>query len=363
MKQQVRLALCAFSIAGCTANSAVPTTQSKPELPVITVVQKDTILETRYVADIEAVQNVEIRAKVSGFLDKILIDEGREVKKGQILFKLNDEEYKADLASAKALLSNAMAEEKGAELEVKRVKLLVDKKVISKTELELAEARLTAAHAKVNEARSNESNAALKLSYTNIRAPFDGIINRIPLKAGSLVNEGALLTTVSDVRAIYAYFNVSENEYLRYRNKEDKENDQVELILSNGETYTHKGKIETIEGEFDETTGSIAFRARFPNPGKLLRHGASGKVRLTNKIEDALMVPQKSTFDIQDKNFVFVLNKENKVKMRHFKPKTRVADYYIVQEGLEKGDRIVYEGMQDLRDGAIITPKESSAVL
>ncbi|MEX6691112.1 efflux RND transporter periplasmic adaptor subunit [Danxiaibacter flavus] len=356
------VALESCKVSGKTDDTAM----KPPVIPVITLAEKDTLLFDQYVADIQAYQNVEIRAKAPGFLDKILVDEGAEVKKGQTLFLINDEEYQVELSRAKATLSSTMAEAKAAELEVKRVKTLVEKNVISKTELELAEAKLKAAEAKVSEARSAEENARLKLSYTSIKAPFSGIINRIPFKLGSLISEGALLTTVSDVQTVYAYFNVSESEYLHYikskQHNKATHSDSVKLILADGSRYLQDGLIETVEGEIDESTGSIAFRAKFSNPHKLLKHGSSGKVELNASANKVIMIPQKAVMEIQDKNFVFVLNQDNTVKMKSFVPRTRIDNYYIVKTGLSTGDKIVYEGIQSVSDGTAITPKEVSGM-
>ncbi len=331
-----------------------------PELPVVIVDQKDTLLQNDYVSDIQAVKNVEIRGRVQGFLDRIFVDEGHEVKKGQPMFQINDIEYKTELAKAKANVSNAMAEAKAAELEVNRTRLLVEKNIISKTEVELASVKLTAAKAKVDEAISVQKAAETKLSYTFIRAPFDGVIDRIPLKIGSLIDAGALLTTISDVHNVFAYFHISENEYLQFKKSLSKgiqQNKDINLILADGSHYPYAGKIETIDGEFNDNTGAIAFRARFPNPNKLLKHGASGKVRLMSQVDNAIIIPQKSAFEIQDKNYVFVVGKDNIVKMRAFKTSRRVAQYYIVEEGLFPGEHIIFEGMQSVRQGAKISPK------
>lgn len=330
-------------------------------LPVTEIMVKDTVLHHNYVADVQAVQNVELRARVQGFLERIYVDEGQEVKKGQLLFKINDEEYKAELAKAKANLKSAIAEAKASELEVNRLKVLVDKNVISNTELEVAQAKLDAMKARIEEARSAEANAAMRLSYTSIRAPFDGILDRIPLKTGSLIDHGTLLTTASDISSVYVYFNVSEGEYLEYvkskANDPTEQNDAVTLTLADGSSYPYPGSIETMEGEFKASTGSIAFRAHFPNPEKILKHGATGKVSLSNTINNALMVPQKAVFEIQDKNFVFVVDSNNQVRMRSFVPKLRFSHYYIVESGLQAGDKIVYEGIQNISEGMKITPK------
>lgn len=334
-------------------------------LPVRQVIARDTILHHEYVADIQAVRNVELRARVEGFLEEIYVDEGQHVKKGQVLFSINDEEYKAEMAKAKANLESTKAEAKAAELEIGRLRVLVEKKVISDIELEVALARLNAVKAHIEEARWAERNAALRLSYTKVKAPFDGLIDRIPFKIGSLINHGTLLTTVSDVSEVFVYFNVSEGEYLEYvktrAQDAEKDSEVVSLVLADGTPYKHAGSIETMEGEFHPSTGSIAFRARFPNPDILLKHGATGKIRLANVINDAILVPQKSVFEIQDKNFVFVVDKNNQVRMRNFIPKTRFSHYYIVESGLKAGDKIVYEGIQEVRDGMQIVPKPVGA--
>jgi RND family efflux transporter MFP subunit len=347
-----------IAIAGCQANGSTETkTQNAPVIPIVTLQVKDTSLQQGYVTNIEAVRNVEIRAKVTGYIDKILVDEGQEVKQGQPLFLINDAEYGVQLSKTRAGVASATADRKAAELELKRVKTLVDKNVLAKSEYELAEVKLQAAEARVSESKSMQDEAQIKLSHTYIRAPFSGIINRIPLKLGSLVEEGTLLTTVSDQQAVYAYFNVSENEYLKYAAKKQEANQVVALSLSDGSAYPYAGEIETMDGEFDENTGSIAFRAKFPNPNKLLKHGASGKVSITTDVKNALIIPQKAVFEIQDKNFVFVVNKDNTVKLKSFVPQTRIDEFIIVQSGLSEGEKIVYEGVQNIRDGIHITPK------
>lgn len=357
--------IIAVFITACTAKGNVDSKEDTTELPVIKLEQKDTVLYRDYVTDIQAVKNVEIRARVQGFLETIFVDEGQTVKKGQLLFQVNDREFVTELAKAKANVTSAIAEAKSAELEVGRTKILVDKNVVTKSELELAEAKLKAANARVDEAKAEQSNAETKLSYTKILSPFDGVIDRIPLKAGSLVDQGALLTTISDNHEVYAYFNVSENEYLAYEKRLRKDpqtlNGAIQLILADGSKYPHSGKIETLDGEFDDATGSIAFRARFNNPDKLLKHGASGKVRLSNEQDNVIMIPQKSVFEIQDKNYVFLLDKNNVAHMHSFAPQTRIDQYYIMQSGLKAGDVIVYEGVQNLRDGARIKPVYTSA--
>ena len=361
MKQVFLHIITAIVLAGCSAKGNVNDNTNVPELPVILVAAKDTLLQHDYVTSIEAIKNVEIRTRVQGFLNKIFVDEGQEVKKGQLLFQLDDQEFMIALSKAKANVSNAQAEAKTAEVELSRVKILLSKKIVAPTELDMVEARLKAANAKVEEAFSEQRNAETKLSYTAIRSPFDGIIDRIPLKTGSLVDEGSLLTTISDNKEVYAYFTISENEYLRYKKEDQQAKDNtVSLILADGTTYKEEGKIETVDGEFDETTGSIAFRAKFPNPSRLLRHGATGKVRLVAPAKEAILVPQKSVLEIQDKVYVFVVSNDNSIKMKSVTPQTRLSNAYIIKEGLSSGDRIIYEGVQNIKEGATIKPLQVS---
>ncbi|WAC14960.1 efflux RND transporter periplasmic adaptor subunit [Dyadobacter pollutisoli] len=364
MRNLIWAALSALSIItfGCTSKGEriSETKDNLLAIPVLKLNPTNTDMHREYVANIQAVRNVEIYARVRGYLEKVYVDEGKEVKKGQVLFSVNNEEYEAQLAKAKANLQNAIADAKGAELELKRVKLLVEKNVISKTEVEVAEAKVAAADAKIEEARSEKAKAAIQLGRTVIKAPFDGLIDRIPHRMGSLISDGTLLTTISDTKSVYAYFNVSENEYLEYINTRGKDHDEkaiVELQLADGSFFKQKGIIETMEGAFDESTGSIAFRAKFANPQKLLKHGSTGTIRLTNTIENVILIPQKAAFEIQDKNFVYILGKNNKIKTRSFIPQSRIAGYYVVSSGLEPGETIICEGLQGLKDGATIQPK------
>ena len=330
-------------------------------VPVLRLEPKDTVLEQEYVADIQASKNVEIRAKIPGFIEKIMVDEGQEVVKGQPLFKLNDAEYETEMAKAKAAFADAMAEETSAKLELKRVKILVDKNIISKTEYDLAESKVNSAEAKSDEAKSMEQDAAIHLSYTYICSPFTGVIDRIPQKVGSLVDQGTLLTTISDLHSMYTYFSVSENEYLKYAKsiKTDRFSgyDNIKLILADGSEFPYKGKVETMESEIDSHTGSIAFRATFPNPDKVLKHGASGKILVDNALDNVLIVPQKSIVEIQDKSFVYVLEKGNIVKMKCFVPGTKINESVVVESGLSQDDIIVYEGTQSIQDGSSISPR------
>jgi membrane fusion protein (multidrug efflux system) len=347
--------------AACTDRIEENAGNDAPVIPVTILKTTTTALHRNYVGDLNANKNVEIRARVQGYLETIYVDEGKEVVKGQALFRLSSHEYKSEILKAGANVKEAIAEAKAAELELGRVRNLVQKGVVSSTELEVAQAKYDAVKAGIERAKSILDNANTSLSYTFIRSPFNGVVDRIPFKVGSLINEGDLLTSVSDIHSINAYFNVSEIEYLDYMKIKAKDPksimDHVQLKLADGSDYPHQGNIETMDGEFEENTGSIAFRAKFPNPDKILKHGSTGTIRLTSNMNYALLVPQKATFEIQDKTYVFVVNKNNQVKMRSFVPLTRFSDYYIVQSGLKAGDKVVFEGIQKIKDGMKIIPE------
>lgn len=363
----VALLAGALLLVGCATGDKAQSekTDEKLTLPVVQLRQQPTTLHREYVSTLEAVRNVEIRARVSGFIEKIHVDEGQSVRQGQLLFTINGAEYRTEADKARAALRNAVAGAKTAEVEVGRVKLLVNKNIISPSELDLAKAKLDAAHAQIDDARSAQAKAALRLAHASIRAPFNGTINRIPLKVGSLVEAGALLTSVSDLHEVFAYFDVSEKEYLGFvKNNRDlvgKGGQDIEMMLADETQYPYKGRIETMESVFEEGSGTIAFRARFPNPERLLKHGSSGKIRLDRFVNDALLVPQKAVFEVQDKNYVYVVDSANRVKSRSFVPQGRVGEDYIVQSGLRPGERVVFEGIQNIRDGAQIIPRALSS--
>ncbi|EOZ95564.1 putative Co/Zn/Cd efflux system membrane fusion protein [Indibacter alkaliphilus LW1] len=328
-------------------------------VPIMELKPMEVNVPKTYVCDIQAVQFVEVRAKVEGFVDRIFVDEGQFVRKGQNLFQLSSNEFNEIVNSANAKLLQAKAEAKGAQLEVDRLKVLVEKNIISSSELELAKSRKAVAESAIAEAESMLKNARTGLSYTTIKAPFDGIVDRIPFKTGSLVTAGDLLTNITDISEVFAYYKINENEYLQYMRDKvgtDSISEEISLILSDGEVYPHKGVFETMEADFERGTGSIALRVRFPNPDQLIKHGASGKVQMEDKLEGIFLIPQKATFEIQDYSYVYLVDKENKVRVRSFKPLQRFGLFYIT-DGFEEGDRIIYEGIQQVKDGMEISPE------
>jgi len=297
----------------------------------------DTSFTKEYVSQIRSVRNIEVRAQEKGYLQNIYVDEGQSVKAGQLLFRIMPTMYQAEFLKAQA-------EAKATEIELQNTKTLFDKKVVSKNELALAQA-------KVEQAKAEVALAKLHLSFTEIRAPFSGVIDRLPKKLGSLIDEGELLTSLSDNSAMFAYFNVSEPEYLNYKmNANSKLHNQVRLLLANNEQLPYKGVVETIEGEFDNETGNIAFRAKFPNPNGLLKHGETGKVLMTVPLRNAVVIPQKATYEIQDKVYVFVVDKNNVVKSKNVTISNEMPDLYVVSEGLSENDKILLEGVQKVKD-------------
>ncbi|SFS61319.1 efflux RND transporter periplasmic adaptor subunit [Sphingobacterium wenxiniae] len=348
----------ALLVGSCTVKST-ENTDNKSEIirkvPVVGLTVMDTTIYKEYIADIQATKNVEIRSRLSGFLEKIYIDEGGMVKAGQVLFKLNDEEYKADYARAEALLNIAIAEAKKVELEKERTKKLVEKNIVSQTEQDLISVQHKAALSKIEEAKAVLNQARTKLGQTLIRAPFNGRIDRILLKEGSLLEEGALITNISDLQALNVYFDISEGEYLDLASDSNFSSNNfkksVKLILANGQEYPHTGIAQIVESEFEPNTGSISLRAKFPNAEGLLKHGASGKIAVPISTGDTRFVHQKSVFEIQDKTYVYVLNDDQTVEMIPFEAGQRVGHYYIVEGGLEDDQKIVFEGVQGLRNG------------
>lgn len=346
------LALCLLT-ASCDSKKEAETVDSHQ---VVSPLLKDTAYSREYVAEIQSVKYVEVRSKVKGYIEKIHVDEGQPVKEGQLLFTLNFLEFEKELQKANAAYKNALADVKAAEVELKNVKLLVEKNIVSKTELDVIKAKMDALKADVEEALAHKEQAALQLSFAQIKAPYHGIINRIPNKVGSLIAEGDMLTSISDNQEVFAYFNLSETDYLNYIADGEKHTKTVNLKLANNMLYGHEGKIEMIESEFDRATGNIAFRARFPNPDAILKHGANGKVIINKQLNNALLIPQKSTFEIQDKLYVFVVNQDGALKQRHIVAKMRFPDFYAVESGLSKDDKILFEGAESMRDGNKIHP-------
>ena len=354
------LFLIASFFTSCT-RSHEKKSGSKDNTLVVKLVATSIEVAQSYVADVQAVQFVEVKPKVEGFVEDVLVDEGEHVKKGQVLFKLSSAELYEEVKEAQANYKQVQAELKMAEVEADRVKRLVEKDIISPIRLEQALAEADVARLRVQQAKSRLLRAETNYSYTTITSPFEGYVDRIPFKVGSLVTPSSLLTSLTDVSEMFAYFKINEKEYLEYKRTqlsgvEQPEYNNLELILSDQTTYPYKGTVETVEGDFERGTGSIAFRARFANPDRLLRHGVSGKIRMLTEMEDVILVPQRSTFEIQDFTYVYTVDEEGKVSVRSFEPLSRHGAYYVTKD-LPDNTLIVYEGVQQVSDGMVITPE------
>jgi membrane fusion protein, multidrug efflux system len=341
LHQMIRLVLpavfCSLLITGC-GHKEKKEEEAAAKFTATNALQTDTSFVKEYVAQIQSVKNIEIRAQEKGYLQSINVDEGRYVRAGQVLFKIMPKVFEAEVLKAKANV-------KEAEIELLNSKTLADKNIVSKQEVALKQAKL-------DEAKAEQQLAQIHLSFTEIRAPYDGVIDRLPLKLGSLVDEGALLTTLSDNKFIYTYFNVNETEYLNYKQHEAGGKQQyVNLQLANGQRYMQNGIVETVEGQFDNETGNIAFRAKFPNPDMLLKHGETGKVLMEVPVKNALLIPQKATYEIQDKLYVFVIDKNNTVQSRAITIVGSLPDLFVMQSGLNADDKILLEGVQKVKDG------------
>ncbi|MEZ6064399.1 MAG: efflux RND transporter periplasmic adaptor subunit [Planctomycetaceae bacterium] len=300
---------------------------------------QDVVNTRQYVCQLHSRRHIEIRALEGGYLLEVNIQEGQKVKAGDQLFKIQP-------VLLKAKLDSELAEVELARIKVKNTEKLVRDNVVSDQELALANAEL----AKV------EANAALaraELAFTDVAAPFDGIVDRQMCQQGSLIEEGDNLTTLSDNSVMWAYFNMPEVQYLEYMSGKDKDDGatEIELVLANGNSFSRAGKIGAIEADFDSTTGNIAFRADFENPTGVLRHGQTGTVKIHRPMKDVIVIPQRCKYEILAKQYVFVVDKDNVVRQREITVQKELEDLYVVSAGLTADDRIIFEGVRQVRDG------------
>ncbi len=339
------LFLAALFLASCTNHDHKA---EDPTYKVTNPIVVDTTVYNEYVCQIQSIQHIELRALEKGYLQKILCDEGQFVKKGQLLFQIQPIIYQTEVQKAESELSYV-------EIEYQNTKLLSDSNVVSKNELALAKAKL-------NKAKAELAMAKAHLEFTAVKAPFDGIIGRFnEVRLGSLLDEGELLTTLSDNSKMWIYFNIPEEQYLNFATKSKiGGNQMVKLKMANNELFSSPGIIETIEADFNNETGNIAVRATFPNPDKLLRNGQTGNVLMPKKLNNILVIPQEASFDILDKKYVFVVNKEGLVSSREIKIGIELPHLYEVKEGLSKDDQILVDGLSKVKNGDVIKSEHVS---
>ncbi|MDO7874354.1 efflux RND transporter periplasmic adaptor subunit [Hymenobacter sp. ASUV-10] len=353
-------------LAGCAEQQAPQQALAPPALPVAAMHTGTETTYQDYPASIEGVVNVEIRPQVAGVLDRILVDEGAAVRKGQPLFKINDAPYREQLNNAVAAQQAAAGAVTSAQVEVDRYAPLVQNKVVSEVQLKTAQAALTVAQANLQRARAAVSSARINLGYTTITAPVSGFLGRLQTKQGSLVGptDAQALTQLSDVHEVHTYFALGEDDFITFRNQYAGRTLQeklqhlppVALVLSDQSTYPTRGKVDVVAGQFDRTTGSVTLRATFPNADGLLRSGNTGTIRLALPHPNVLLVPAAATIEMQDKVFVYAVGDSNRVRRRAITIQGKNGANYLVSEGVKNGDRIVLQGVDHLQEGQIIKP-------
>lgn len=344
-----------------------------PPQPYQYIVAKDGNAEslTQYPAKLEGIQNVEIRPKIDGFVEKIYVDEGSQVRQGQVLFLIRNPQYEQSVLAAEAAVNSAKSQVANAQMQVSKTKPLVDKKIVSSYELQAAEISLQATKAALAESQAQLTNAKVNQSYTRLVSPVNGVVGTLPYKEGSYVSSitAQPLTTVSNISKIFAYFSINEKEQLDFFKhsigatiqEKIKNSPLVSLVLSDGSAYPEKGKIESISGMVDPRTGSFTMRATFPNPDGLLRSGYSAVVSMPNNLDNVIIIPQSATYELQGKTFVYVVGKDNKVKSTSIMVSALPGGQtYAVTSGLKTGDKIIVEGIGLLKDDAEVVPKETS---
>lgn len=307
--------------------------KEKTKLLVTSPIIMDTMTTREYVCQIKAIRHIELRALERGYLQDYFIDEGKFVKEGTLMFQILPVLYQADQ-------QKALAEMNFAEVEYLNTKALADSNVVSKNELLMAKAKFEKAKAELNLAQAH-------LNFAQISAPFDGIMNRLEVRKGSLLDEGDLLTSLSDISQMWVYFNVPEAEYLDYKTNLIKDSKMVvDLKMANNKLFPHKGLVETIEADFNNETGNLAFRATFPNPDRLLRHGETGTIIVDVPLKHALLIPQKATFEVLNTRYVYVVGKDNVIKSREIEVGAEIPNLYVITKGINEGDRILLEGLR-----------------
>lgn len=380
MKLNFVLLLTAVSVmlasCGGSGQQGPGQAQQVQSYPVLELQPRSIELTSSYPATLEGVQTVEIRPRVQGYITDMRVDEGDLVSKGQVLFELNSEEYEQELRSAQADVEAAKAGVSTAEDEVKRLRNLVEKDIISEYRLQSAKNTLESQKAALAQAQARVENARVNLSYTNVKSPTDGIIGNIPYRIGSLVSSNIQkpLTVVSDVSEVYAYFSMSERELLEMAQNAAKEGGNrtlqqriaemppVNLILADGTTYGRQGRLKLASGLINTETGSASLRAVFPNPEAILRSGATGRVQIPVKKDAAIIIPKSSTYEIQNKRFVYTVTDSNTVESSEVQPAPlSTPKLFVIESGLNAGSQIVTAGMENLQDGASIKPQPVNA--
>jgi membrane fusion protein (multidrug efflux system) len=340
-----------------------------PEIPVYKITAEDVPIFQEFVGQVYGLKDISIRARVEGFLEGIYFDEGRGVKKGQLLYTIESQPFEADVAAKMSLLAEAKTMLVNAESELNRIRPLAEINAVSQSDLDAAVARFEASQASVEAAEANLRAAQIQLSYTKIKAPISGIIGKTKAKVGDFVGREpnpVILNVVSRIDVILVEFFLTESEYLIVarewnKNKEleevEREEPYLELILSDGSIHNHKGIVEFVDREVDPTTGSILLQASFPNPEYIIRPGQFARVNASVRtIKNGILIPQRSVMEMQGIHNVFVINNENKVELRRIIVGPTIESFWLVKEGLKNGEKVVYEGLQKVKPGMTVNP-------
>ncbi|HTG66493.1 MAG TPA: efflux RND transporter periplasmic adaptor subunit [Flavobacterium sp.] len=371
MKKITLISILVLIVISCNDKNTAPPATAAPSLPVMNIKSQEATTENEYPASLQGAVDVEIRPQVSGNLERIYVDEGAYVTKGQTLFKINERPFREQLNNALANLHAAEAAYLNAQLEVDKLTPLVHNKVVSDYQLKTAKATQKIAAANIEQAKAMVGSARINLGYTNVTAPVSGYIGRLPKKQGSLVaaTDVEPLTNLSDVHEVYAYFSLGETDFIKFKSlytgntlgDKIKKTPPVTLILADNSAYPQLGKIDMVDGQFDKNTGAITVRATFPNKNGTLRSGNTGKIRLGVQHDNAILVPQSATVEMQDKIFVFTLNKGNKVSKMPITIIGKSGTDYLIKDGVKSGDQIVLSGIDKLQEGQVIQPEKSTA--
>lgn len=354
--------LCVLFVVGCQKKEEAPP-PPPPEVKVAVVLQKTVPIYVENIGETIGASDVEIRARVQGFLESVNFEEGSFVTKGQLLYTIDPQQYEANLATARGQTAQAQAQLSKAQADVARYKPLVELNAISRQEYETAVSAQEAAAAALEAAKAVEQNTQIDLGYTKVVSPIDGLVGKSQVKPGNLVGRGenTLLTVVSNIDSIHVRSNVSERDYLRLaRAREaatEKPKDNFELVLADGSVFNHKGGLVFADRAVDPTTGTLGIEAAFPNPERLLRPGQYGRLRVAiDEKKDAILVPQTAVQELQGNYSVAVVGSDNKVTLRPVQAGTRIGDLWIIDSGLKAGEKIVVEGLQKVREGSAVTP-------
>lgn len=364
MKKIALWVLTAVVLTSCGSKSK-QMGEASNDFAVETVQATTADLKTSYPATIKGMQDIEIRPKVSGYLVKLLVDEGSTVRRGQPLFLIDSEQYRAAVKAAQAQVKVCKANIATQKLTVENKRMLFKQNIISSYDLQMAENTLTSYEAQLAAAQAQLQSARDNLSWCTVTSPADGVVGSIPYRVGSLVSaqSAEALTTVSNISKMYVYFSMTEKQLLALTreaggiNAAIKKMPAVSLVLSDGSTYSQSGTISTVSGVIDSSTGSVQMRATFDNAQHVLRSGGTGSILVPTHSNDAIMVPQSATFDVQDKKFVYVVNNDKSVATREITvlPQND-GQTYVVASGLRSGERIVVDGVNQLKNGQKINP-------